>query len=93
MFAVGVAYLVAGIARLGFDVVSIIRSQDVMFARPSRLAVRHVTRRSMPFALNRASLNIIPRLDTFVLAVLSPVAAGYFALGDRALGPVVIIPS
>jgi O-antigen/teichoic acid export membrane protein len=92
VFAVGLAYLVAGIARLGFDLVSIVRSQDVVFARPSRRTVRHVTRRSMPFALNRASLNIIPRLDTFVLAALSPVAAGYFALGDRALGPVVIIP-
>jgi O-antigen/teichoic acid export membrane protein len=92
LFVVGLAYLVAGIARLGFDLVSIVRSQDVVFARPSRRAVRHVTRRSMPFALNRASLNIIPRLDTFVLATLSPVAAGYFALGDRALGPVVIIP-
>jgi O-antigen/teichoic acid export membrane protein len=92
LFLVGLAYLVAGIARLSFDLVSVVRSQDVVFARPSRRAVRHVTRRSMPFALNRASLNIIPRLDTFVLAVLSPVAAGYFALGDRALGPVVIIP-
>jgi O-antigen/teichoic acid export membrane protein len=26
------------------------------------------------------------------MAALSPVAAGYFALGDRALGPIVIIP-
>jgi O-antigen/teichoic acid export membrane protein len=92
LFAIGVAYLVAGIARLGFDLVSIVRSGDVVFVAPSRRAARHVTRRSLPFALNRASLNIIPRLDTFILAALSPVAAGYFALGDRALGPVVIIP-
>jgi O-antigen/teichoic acid export membrane protein len=92
LFAVGLAYLAAGSARLAFDLVSIVRSQDLAFAPPSRRAVRHVTRRSMPFALNRASLNIIPRLDTFLLVALSPVAAGYFALGDRALGPVVIIP-
>ena len=92
LFAVGVAYLVAGIARLGFDVRSIVRSGDLVFRAPSRRAVKHVTRRSLPFALNRASLNIVPRLDTFALAALSPVAAGYFALGDRAMGPVVIIP-
>jgi O-antigen/teichoic acid export membrane protein len=92
LFAVGVAYLVAGVVRLGFDALSIVRSGDLVLRAPSRRAVRHVTRRSLPFALNRASLNIVPRLDTFVLAALSPVAAGYFALGDRALGPVVIIP-
>jgi O-antigen/teichoic acid export membrane protein len=92
LYAIGVAYLVAGVARLAFDLVSIVRSGDLVFAAPSRRAARHVTRRSLPFALNRASLNIVPRLDTFILAALSPVAAGYFALGDRALGPVVIIP-
>jgi O-antigen/teichoic acid export membrane protein len=91
LFAIGIAYLVAGVARLGFDLVSIVRSGDLVFAAPSRRAARHVTRRSLPFALNRASMNIVPRLDTFILAALSPVAAGYFALGDRALGPVVII--
>jgi O-antigen/teichoic acid export membrane protein len=92
LFAIGVAYVVAGVARLGFDLVSIVRSGDLVLAAPSRRAARHVTRRSLPFALNRASLNIVPRLDTFILVALSPVAAGYFALGDRALGPVVIIP-
>src|ERR687888_913263 len=92
LFAIGLAYLVAGVAHLAFDLVSIVRSGDLVFAAPSRRAARHVTRRSLPFALNRASLNIVPRLDTFILAALSPVAAGYFALGDRALGPVVIIP-
>jgi O-antigen/teichoic acid export membrane protein len=92
LFAIGVAYVVAGLARLGFDLVSVVRSGDLVLAAPSRRAARLVTRRSLPFALNRASLNIVPRLDTFILVAISPVAAGYFALGDRALGPVVIIP-
>ena len=92
LFAIGVAYLVAGVAHLAFDLVCIVRSGDLVFAAPSRRSARYVTRRSFPFALNRASLNVIPRLDTFILSALSPVAAGYFALGDRALGPVVIIP-
>src|SRR5919204_3799530 len=92
LFAIGVAYLVAGAGHLAFDLVLIVRSGDLVLSAPSRRAVRHVTRRSLPFVLNRASLNIVPRLDTFILAALSPVAAGYFALGDRALGPVVIIP-
>src|SRR5256714_13672696 len=35
LFAIGVAYLVAGVARLGFDLVSIVRSGDLVFAAPS----------------------------------------------------------
>jgi O-antigen/teichoic acid export membrane protein len=46
----------------------------------------------MPFALNAASLNIIPRLDAVILVTLSTTAAGYFALGDRVLGPAIMIP-
>jgi O-antigen/teichoic acid export membrane protein len=92
LIAIGIAYLVAGIARVAFDTTSLLRGAEVEFVRPSFGAVRGVMHESFPFALNRASLNIIPRLDVLILAALSPLAAGYFALGDRALGPVLIIP-
>jgi PST family polysaccharide transporter len=90
--AIGFAYVLAGAARVVFDAAAIILSRDVVAGRPSIRVARYVTHESIPFALNRASLNIVPRFDTFLLAALSPVAAGYFALGDRALGPIVIIP-
>jgi hypothetical protein len=67
-----------------FDAVVIIRSGDLAVARPSRQSMRYVTRESMPFALNRASLNIILLLDTVILAAPSPIAADYFAIGARA---------
>jgi O-antigen/teichoic acid export membrane protein len=90
--AIGVAYVGAGVARIGFDTISIIRGRDLALAFPSLRTVRDVTRESVPFAANRASLNIIPKLDTFILAAISPLAAGYFALADRALGPILIVP-
>lgn len=90
--AIAVAYVVAGVARVGTDLVLIRRMGVVAWSAPTADDVRHVTRHSVPFAMNRASLNIIPKLDTFILAALAPVSAGYFALGDRTLGPIVIIP-
>jgi O-antigen/teichoic acid export membrane protein len=92
LWAVAVAYVFAGVARVGTDLVLIRQMGVVEWSAPKADDVRHVTRHSVPFAMNRASLNIIPKLDTFILAALAPVAAGYFALGDRILGPVVIIP-
>lgn len=92
MVAIGVAYLLAGVAHAAFDVAMIVRGRDIALLRPSRGTARYVLRESLPFALIRASLNIIPLLDTLILAALSAVAAGYFALGARALGPIIIIP-
>jgi O-antigen/teichoic acid export membrane protein len=91
--ALGLAFLIAGIARIGVDVMLILRSGELLLAPPSARILRYVTKRSVPFAMNRASLNIIPKLDTLVLALISAVAAGYYAIGDRALGPIAIVPA
>jgi O-antigen/teichoic acid export membrane protein len=92
LVAIGIAYALAGVARFIFDTAAIFRDGDVIVTRPSMRVARYVAHESIPFALNRVSLNIVPRFDTFLLAALSPIAAGYFALGDRALGPIIIIP-
>jgi O-antigen/teichoic acid export membrane protein len=92
LVAIGIAYALAAIARFIFVVAAIVRIGDVIMVRPSVRIARYVAHESIPFALNRVSLNILPRFDTFLLAALSPIAAGYFALGDRALGPIIIIP-
>ncbi len=92
LIAIGIAYLLAGIARVAFDTTALLRGSELTIVRPSLSAVNRAMHKSFPFALNRASLNIIPKLDVLILAAFSPIAAGYFALGDRALGPVLIIP-
>jgi O-antigen/teichoic acid export membrane protein len=93
MVTIGVAYLLAGIAHIAYDVTMIVRSKDVALVLPSKRVARHVARATLPFVLVRASLNIIPNLDTFVLAAISAVSAGYFAIGVRALGPIVVVPA
>jgi len=90
---IGVAYLLAGIAHSAYDVTMIVRSKDVAFARPPKRMARHVARATLPFVLARAALNVIPYLDIFILAAISAVAAGYFAIGFRALGPIIMIPA
>ena len=90
---IGVAYLLAGIAHTAYDVTMIVRSKDVAFVLPSKRMARHVARATLPFVLARTSLNVIPYLDAFILAAISAVAAGYFAIGVRALGPIIMIPA
>jgi O-antigen/teichoic acid export membrane protein len=85
-------YIVAGIARVLVNAINIHESKHVVLARASFDSIRTTLRASMPFALNAASLNIIPRLDALILVTLSTTAAGYFALGDRILGPALMVP-
>ena len=76
LFVVGLAYLVAGIARLGFDLVSIVRSQDVMFARPSP---RSGQARDSTFDALRAQSRLAEHhspIGHIRPGLLSPVAAG-----------------
>jgi O-antigen/teichoic acid export membrane protein len=90
--AIAAMYIVAGIARVLVNGINTHASKDVVLARASFDSFRTTLRASMPFALSAASLNIIPRLDAIILVTLSTTAAGYFALSDRILGPVIMIP-
>jgi O-antigen/teichoic acid export membrane protein len=88
---IAVMYVVAGLVRAGFYGANLFPSRliHISLSIPS---LGRAARESMPFVLNGVSLNIIPRLDTFILATLSATAAGYFAIGDRVVGPAVMIP-
>jgi O-antigen/teichoic acid export membrane protein len=92
LIGVALAYPIAGLIRLLVNALNILARKELTFSRTRLADLRHVARGSMPFALNRASLNVVPRLDAFALAALSPIAAGYFALGNRILGPALILP-
>jgi O-antigen/teichoic acid export membrane protein len=90
--AIAAMYIIAGTARVLVNGINIRASKHVALARASFDSLKTTLRASMPFALNAASLNIIPRLDAVILVTLSTTAAGYFALGDRVLGPAIMIP-
>jgi O-antigen/teichoic acid export membrane protein len=89
--AIGVAYVLAGLFRVAFVRRSVFAGGSGA-TKPSRKEVARVFRGSLPFALTSSCLSVIPRLDTFLLLMLSATSAGYFALGDRLLGPAIVFP-
>jgi O-antigen/teichoic acid export membrane protein len=90
---IGPAYVVAGLTRIAADVVLVVGRRAVPLVRPSWRDVRVVARSSFPFALTTGSLNVIPRLDTLLLVTLSTTNAAWYAIGDRLIGPALLIPS
>lgn len=88
--AIGIAYVLAGLVRVAFVRRSVFAAGGR--SKPSRTQVVRVFRGSLPFALTSSCLSVIPRLDAFLLLTLSATSAGYFALGDRLLGPAVVFP-
>lgn len=92
LVGVALAYPIAGLTRVLVNAVNIVGRNEIIVSQTRLSDVRHVLGGSFPFALNRASLNVVPQLDTFALAVFSPIGAGYFALGNRILGPILILP-
>jgi O-antigen/teichoic acid export membrane protein len=92
LWAIAVAYLVAGLARLSFVGYTIFARHLLPVVRPTLRHVQRFVMGGIPFAFNTVALNVIPRLDTLLVAGFSATAAGYFALGDRAVGPALIVP-
>lgn len=89
---IAVMYAAAGVSRVGYYAAKLLAEGHISLEPPGFASIAQTTGRSLPFALNAASLNVIPRFDTFILVAFSTTAAGYFATGDRALGPVLMIP-
>ena len=92
IWAIALAYVASGIARLSFIGFTVFVDQHVPVVRPQFRAVRRFIREGIPFAFNTVALVAIPKLDTFVIAGVSATAAGYYALGDRVIGPAIFIP-
>jgi O-antigen/teichoic acid export membrane protein len=59
---------------------------------PAYHHVRRFVLGGVPFAFNTVALNVIPRLDPLVVALVSVTAAGYFSLGDRTVAAALIVP-
>jgi O-antigen/teichoic acid export membrane protein len=92
IWAIGIAYLTAGVVRMSFVSFIIFVKQRVPLLVPKFRHVREFVLKGIPFAFNTVALNVIPRLDTLVIALVSATSAGYFALGDRVIGPALIVP-
>jgi O-antigen/teichoic acid export membrane protein len=88
LWAIGIAYVVAGLLRAFLLGRSVFGNKLPPFPRRAEVSV--LLKKSLPFALTSGALNVVPKLDTIALLALSATAAGYFALADRILGPAVI---
>ncbi|MCH7811398.1 MAG: oligosaccharide flippase family protein [Chloroflexi bacterium] len=87
---IAVGYVVAGTGRLAFSGISVMLA-GIRPSAPSLRTAWQLAKRSLPFALNTTSLYTIPRLDVFLIAALSAFSAGYFAIGDRIVGPALLV--
>jgi O-antigen/teichoic acid export membrane protein len=92
IWVLGVVYAISGAARLGFVSVVVYLRDRLPLVVPGSDDIRAVALGGVPFAVNTVTLNVIPRFDTLIVATVSATAAGYFALGDRIVGPAMIIP-
>jgi O-antigen/teichoic acid export membrane protein len=91
--AIGLAYVAAGLTRVGFDAFVLFGRHGVPLVRPTPRAGLALARKSFPLALNAASLNLVPRLDALVLIAMSTTSAAWFAVGERVLGPAFLLPA
>lgn len=90
---IAAAYVAAGVLRLAWDLWAIRASGLITLSRPTPDGVRSVVRSSIPFGLGTATPTAIVRLDIFLIGLISSSSAGLFAVGDRFLGVLLIIPT
>ena len=90
VLGVALAYVVAGLSAACFSAWA--SSRHVSVAPEPNRPRGSVLRKSLPFGLTAAAMNVVPKLDALFLLVFSATAAGYYALADRILGTLVILP-
>jgi O-antigen/teichoic acid export membrane protein len=93
IWSIGIAYLLAGFARVAFVGKTVFIDGRLPIVVPKAHHVRRYVASGVPFAFSTVALNVIPRFDTLVVAIVSATSAGYFALGDRIVGPALIAPA
>lgn len=90
---IALAYLVAGAVRIAWNVVAFRRAGLIALVGPTRADVAKVLRSSLPFGLGTAMPGAIVRLDVFLIALISASSAGLYAVADRFIGVLLVIPS
>lgn len=90
---ISAAYVAAGVLRFAFVLVALRSAGLARLVRPSVSEATGTLRASLPFALGLAAPRAIMRLDIVLIGLLSVTVAGYYAVAERILSVLLIIPS
>jgi O-antigen/teichoic acid export membrane protein len=93
LLGLGVAYVLSGVARTVFTYSLTLHRFPLPPRWPGPLTAVRRVRSSVPFALNFATLNMVPRLDLVLIAAFSTVSASYYAIGERIVNAAAMIPT
>jgi O-antigen/teichoic acid export membrane protein len=92
ILGIAIGYACAGSLRCGFDALIVFRGM-LKPRTPKRREIALVARRSLPIAIGSNAGTAIVRLDTFLIALVSASAAGYYAVGDRVATVALVVSS
>jgi O-antigen/teichoic acid export membrane protein len=88
-----VSHVLAGLAHVAFAYSFTLLPLPRPKMRPPLSESLRMVRLSFPFAINMAALNVIPRFDLTIVAAFSTVAASYYAIGERVIFAIIIVPT
>ncbi len=97
LLVVGAVYVLAGLLRASLDYhrslrpLSAARGDSPLLVKP--WAISPILKVTAPFAFNSAALTFLPRLDTAVVATVSVIGAGYYALGYQIVTTAQLVPA
>ena len=87
------AYVLAGLSRVSFAAYKTVWSLPAAAGESvARNRLPSLARRALPFAVNAAAFNFVPRLDNPLVTAISARQGGYFAVAYQIVSAVVVIP-
>jgi O-antigen/teichoic acid export membrane protein len=87
------SHVLAGLCHVAFSYSFTLLPLPRPAKRPPLAESVRMVKLSFPFAINMAALNVIPRFDLTIVAAFSTVAASYYAIGERVIFAIIIVPT
>ncbi len=89
---IAAGYVLAGVLRLSWDLHALRRERVIKFVRPNLTDAKTVVQRSLPVGLSSTIPSAVVRLDVFLIGLASTTVAGLYAVADRFVNVLLIIP-
>lgn len=92
LIAIAAAYVIAAVSRIALDLYCVRAGNMTQLGPASRAHAMDVIRSSIPFSLGTTIPSGIVRLDVFLMGLFSSTLAGFYAVADRFLSVLYIVP-